>query len=396
MINVPGQPNDTSVNVDFSKGSNNIAHPERLPDGFARSIVNMDIVPGGRLVLRNGMERVYQGTAPRAVLSFRNKLLIADGEDLVEFDTIAGNGPMCGDVLNDRLYFCTTNESLEYDGSVVRRWGVEDATNLLTCASVAGGLQPGYYKVAVTYTDEYGREGGTSAPLIYYAETGFSVTLPNPPAGHMVNLYVGAVNAGTLYLQTTQDTGGAYIVNTVSDDTTELGTFNLYAPTPGNIVRAHNSMLAIARGTLVEMTLPMRPHLVDRARSFFQYPDAVGEMVSAGGLFISADKQYVLVDAETAAVQQRGLLDYPAIAGTGVKLPSGAGSWSTVRGQIMLEGDKATPLTEASFVPAPADSGAAGVIDMHGSAKIVVSTNEQRGPNRLAAADFFDAEIKLP
>lgn len=389
----------------WGKGSNNVDNPERLPEGFARSIVNMDTVPGGRLTLREGLTLVYQDTA-RAILSLGKKLLIADGEDLVEFDTgagttrvirqIAGDGPMCGDVLNDTLYFCTTNEALEYNGSVVRRWGVQDATNLLVCAPVSGGLQPGYYKVAVTFTDEYGREGGTAAPLIYYAETGFTVDIPQPPAGHQANLYVGSVNGAALYLQQTVSSAQTFTVNVVRDDTQALGTFNLYAPTPSSIVRAHNGVLAMARGGVLEITKSMRPHLVDRVRGFFQYPAEIGEVISAGGLFVSADKQYVLLSAETQAVTQRELLDYPAIAGTGVKLPSGAGSWSSIRGQIVLEGDEATLLTERYFVPAPASAGAAGVIDSNGSPRVIVTTNEQQGPNQLAAADFFDAEIKLP
>lgn len=406
MIEVPNQTGDTSINTDWSKGSNNVANPERLPPGFARSIVNMDTTPGGRLTLRQGQERVYQGTNPRALLALGRKLLIADGTDLVEHDrdsgttrvirTIAPSGPMCGGVLNDRLYFCTTTEALEYDGSIVRRWGVPDATNDFAVAQIAGGLVPGYYRVAVTYTDEYGREGGTSAPMIYYADTGFTVTVGAAPAGCVTNLYVGSVAGDALYLQQVFTAAGTYTVNLVRDDTQALETFNLYAPTPGDIVVPHNGILAVARRLVVEWTMPMRTHLMDRTRGFVQYPSAVGAMVSAGGLFVSADKSYVLTGVETADVRQSVVAEYPAFPGTAVVLPDGTGSWATTRGQVMLEGDKATLLTAAHFVPAPADSGAAGVIDLHGSARVITSTNASRGPNRLAAADFFDAEITTP
>lgn len=389
----------------WSKGSNNIDHPERLPEGFARSVVNLDVVPGGRLELRPGFSPKYEGSV-HGMLALKRKLLIADAGNLVEFDTstgasrvlrtIASSGRFAGCVHNDRLYFCTATEALEYDGTEVRRWGVQDAANLMAVSVIPGGLTLSYYRLAITYTDQWGREGGTGAPLIYQAEGGILVQLPAAPAGHTINLYVSSPNGQSLYLQYSGAGGAAYSVTRVSDHTPALETFNRYAPTPSDLVISHNGVIAMARGKLVELTAPLRPHLVDRVSGFFQYPEKVGALVSAGGLFVSADKSYVLLTAETGEVVQQDFADYPAIPGTAVRLPDGSGVWVTERGHVRLKDGVATPITEKYFVPAQALQGASGVVDAKGGARIITTTKAQRGRNRLAMADYFDAEIKLP
>jgi hypothetical protein len=118
-----------SITDNWVKGANNIAPADRLPEGHVRSALNVDPTPGGKFIIRTGFDQVYAGTAPRAILAHKGKLLIADGTDLVEFDTntnsgrvlrtIAGAGQLVGDEHAGVLYFCTANECLEYDGEAV-------------------------------------------------------------------------------------------------------------------------------------------------------------------------------------------------------------------------------------------------------------------------------------
>ena len=105
----------------WSKGVNNTAQDKRVPEGFVRHAVNVDATPDGLLTARIGYERLYQGTAVRGVLSLGQKLLVADGTDLVEVDasggsrvlrTIAGAGQFVGAELNGVLYFSTADECL--------------------------------------------------------------------------------------------------------------------------------------------------------------------------------------------------------------------------------------------------------------------------------------------
>ena len=394
---------------DWAKGANNIASKDRLPEGFVRHAVNVDPLPGGRMALRSGYESVYQGTAPRGVLALGRKLLIADGEDLIELNTdtnssrvlrsIAGAGAFVGDVLNERLYFCTENECLEYDGTEVRPWGVPDTANQPTiAASGAGGLVEGYYQVALTLTDAWGREGGTDKPVVIFAATNSAllINVPAPPTGYTTNVYVGSVNGGTLYLQAVADVAKTVNVGIVRDDVQRCTTMLLRRPVPGTQVVAHNGTLAIAIGNAVQVTRPMQAHLVDRVRGFLQYPTAVNAMVSAGALFISADKCYSLTNVETDGISQKVVLEYPAITGTAVLLPDGRGAWMTRYGQAITNGDDVKLVNRESFVPEEAESGAAGVADVNGNQLVVTTMKGKNRANPLAASDFFIGEIINP
>ena len=394
---------------DWAKGANNIASKDRLPGGFVRHAVNVDPLPGGRMALRSGYESVYQGTAPRGVLALGRKLLIADGEDLVELNTdtnssrvlrsIAGAGAFAGDVLNERLYFCTENECLEYDGAEVRPWGVPDTANQPTISAAgAGGLVEGYYQVALTLTDAWGREGGTDKPVVIFAATNSAllINVPAPPTGYTTNVYVGSVNGGTLYLQAVADAAKTVNVGIVRDDVQRCTTVLLRRPIPGTQVVAHNGTLAVASGNLVQVTRPMQAHLVDRVRGFLQYPAPVNAMVSAGALFVSADKCYSLTNVETDGISQKVVLEYPAITGTAVLLPDGRGAWMTRYGQAITNGDDVELVNRESFVPQEADAGAAGVADVNGNQLVVTTMKGKNRANPLAASDFFIGEIINP
>ena len=140
----------------------------------------------------------------------------------------------------------------------------------------------------------------------------------------------------------------------------------------------------------------MQPHLVDRVRGFIQYPAAVGGMVSAGALFVSADKCYALTNVETDGISQQAVLEYPAVAGTMVLMPDGRGAWMTRYGQAITDGDNVNLVNRESFAPVNASSGASGVIDDNGDQRIVTTLKGKNSANPLAASDFFIGEIINP
>jgi hypothetical protein len=361
------------------------------------------------MVLRSGYERVYEGSNVRGVLALRDKLLVADGESLVEFDTqtnrsrvirqIAGAGVFAGDIHAGVLYFCTENECLQYDGQDVIMWGVPDVLAQPNVYSGSGGaLQHGYYNVAVTHTDDMGREGGTDRPVVVYVEAAgsISVDLPTPAAGCVLNLYVGSVNGGSLYLQGVYESAQTVTVGAVRDDTQRAGTVLMRAPQPGSIVTSHNGVVFISNGKVLAGTAPMRPHLVDRTRLFFQFPADVNAVMSAGGLFVSADKSYVLTNVETTTPSQDTVLEFPAIQGTSVILPDGRGAWMTQYGQAVTNGQTLELVNRPTFTVGDRERGAAGVVENNGNQMIITSTKGGNGPGGLAAADYFFGEVLNP
>lgn len=395
-------------------GIDNLTPPDRVPQGFVRAAVNVDTTPGGQLHLRTGYASLYAGTAVRGVLALGHKLLVADGTDLVEVDTrtaasrvlrsIAGSGQFIGDTLNDRLYFQTANETLIYDGEQVLEWGVPDMlVQPLPSIGTGGALLAGQYKLAVTFSNAEGSEGGTDAPLILTLSAGASLTvaLPAPPSGGTVNLYVSASNGQTLYLQDTRAAAGSVTLTALRDDTRILTTAYLRRPPLGSAVRTHDAQLAIAAGSVVWTTAPFHPHLVDMRRGYFQYATEVNALLSDGDLFVSADKCYAINSAVADDPGQRTLLEFPAIRGTEVKLPDGRMAWMTRYGQAITARDtrgtsRLELVNREHYAPADADVGAAVVNDYNGHQTIITTTRAPHGPNPLAARDVFTGEVLRP
>ena len=395
----------TDIKRNVFSGTNNVAHPERLPEGFARAIVNMD-VHDGRLALREGLKRIYEGTDPRSILSLGNKLLIADGSDLVEFNTdtkqarilrsIPATGQMAGDTYAGQLYFCLENQCLRYDGSAVLRWGVEDSNNNFSVANTTGDLPDGYYRIAVTFMDQSGLEGGTARPRVMRISGGAQITVGYIPDGHKACIYMSAPGGETLYRRAILSMAGSYQVTTNKTHGAQLVTSNRYAPVAGSIVCAHQAMLCIARDNHVSMTMPMSPHLVDRVAGMLQFPGKVGDMASSGQLYVSADKLYSVSGIGTAEMRQSAVLDYPAIPGASASLPDGSAVMITEKGAVRLAPDDVQLMTHGVFVPGPSAKGVTGVIDSRGATRTITSTRAAPGRNRLLANDRFTGEVRIP
>ncbi|RRV29667.1 hypothetical protein EGJ23_01645 [Pseudomonas sp. o96-267] len=392
----------------WSAGANNIAPRDRLPEASVRELINLDPLPGGRIALRAKAQQISPATSARGLLALGRKLLLADGADLIEFDTatssarvlrtIAAAGPLTGAVLNERLYFCTANEALEYDGQTVRPWGVPDVNQQPAVDSGAGGtLLLGSYQVAMTLTDQWGREGGTAIPAVINSPAFGTLTVQVPvlPSGCSANIYASAVNGQTLYLQRRVTASGSVAIQSIDDSSQRCETVLAWAPRAGHRVCAHNGVLAVALDNTVQITRPMRPHLIDRARDFFQYPRRVGDVLSAAGaLFVSADRVYAIRSVETSEVTQGVVHEYPAIPGTAIQLPDGRGAWMTQYGQVIAGADGVQMVTRERYLPADAASGAVGVLEHNGNQLIISVLHGPHGAdNPLASADSYLGEV---
>ena len=391
----------------WPRGINNRANWRNLPDGAVADAVNLDFLEGGSVGLRAGFDQVYAGTDVRGALAVGTDILVADGNNLVRYDrltnttsvigTIAGAGRFTGAVMNGELFFCTENETFRYRAGVLRRWGVPTVTTQPIPTVGSGALAAGTYQWAVTYVSAAGEEGGVvSATRMAVGNNAALQFDLAPPAGYQARLYVGANQGGNLYLQF--EGSGAYTVTTVRDDTARMDTMHLREPVTGDYIASHNGVLAIAAGNVVWMTRPLRPHLRNAARGFFQFAEPVGMVVSAdGGLFVSADKTYFIRDAETGEPQQSGVFDFPAVPGSGTTLPDGKAVWMTAFGVAVSDGQGGAALiSQDNFVPELATRGSSGIVDHNGNRQVVTTLTGARGANPLAAGDYYEAEIIYP
>ncbi|WP_439885647.1 hypothetical protein ACTACK_10565 [Pseudomonas syringae] len=389
-------------------GINNKSNEKAVPKGALRDSVNYDPSADGVLRMRTGYSKVVSGTQIRGCLSVGPHLLVADADRLIDFNTdtntpvllklIAGSGRFAGAVLNDELFFCTENECLRYKSGVLRTWGVPTVTNQPVPAPGSGALLAGTYQCAATFVDAAGDEGGTTEAVTITVPVNSSLSFPalTPPAGGRVRLYVSTVNGSTLYLQ--YEGQGAYTCSSVNDASARLETQFLRSPAQGQIIATHNGVLLTADGSLLHMTLPMRPHLRSAIKGWFQFPAPIDMVVSGdGGLFVSADKTYFLTDIESQNPTSRKVFDFGAVRGSDTKGLRNEVMWMTRYGIAKTDGTgNATLLSEANFTPDLAASAASSLLETNGTQMVVTTQKAVKGANPLAASDIYDMEIIYP
>lgn len=390
----------------WERGSNNIAPADSLPEGSVRSAVNLDPLTGGKYELRAGYEQVYSGAAVRGMLSFGDKLLIADEADLVLMDlqtnthdvirTIAGAGVFTGDMHHGELFFATQNETLRFDGYTVRRWGVPDPA--FTLSTGAGALTAGTYKVAVTNVDATGAESGALPKYIVLGpNSALNVTATVTPASVTQRVYVSPPNEPVMYLQQEGFTG-TYTVNLVNTSTARLGTELMSQPPLGHIVRSHRGVLLIASGQTAWMTEPLMPHLHTPHTGFYQFGANIDVMESTdGGVFICADRTYFLSGVGTPEASLSVVLNHGAIAGSGTKLPDGRVAWFTRYGQAFGSPNGTVELPNLeTYAPLLAEQAASGIVEHNGRQMVVTTMRGRPTGNSLGTCDYFDWEIVKP
>lgn len=392
----------------WPEGIDNRANWKDVPLNRVRDAVNVDALASGSMALRGGFDKVADGTEIRGAVACGDYIVMADGTDLKAYNTrtstlqtiasIAGAGRFAGDVLNGELFFCTENQTLRFKDGVVRAWGVPTPVSQPVPEVVAGGLLPGTYQCAITYMDAAGEEGGTPMALTITVAEGkglrFTITLP---AGAVkARLYISSVNGSELYLQ--YEGTGTYTANVVRDDTARLDTMFARGPVCGDFIAKHNACLCIAQGSILWLTLPMRPHLRNVAHRFFQYPAPIDAIVSVEtGLYVLADKTYFITGVETAQPQQAVVFDFGGVYGSHTTTPDGDAIWMTQYGVAKGDGNGAvTLLSQARFVPELANRGGSGIVERNGNQMVVTTTRGPQSRNSLAASDYYETEVITP
>ena len=381
-------------------GANNIAKPERLPDGAVVGAVNVDPTAGGKLELRVGFEQVLAGATMRGLFEAGDLLVLVDGDQLLAYDpatsstmpldTITAGGPVAAAHLNGSLYLNTLNESLRFDGKALTPWAVPAPQFDLEL--VAGNLPSGLYKVAVTAI-EGGVESGV-LPLIVRLNGAQDLrVLCSDPRDCRV--YCSATDGQTLYLQG-RPLAGAMRLAYVADDTQRLETAELERLPFCDRLSAHNSLIIGSRGRYLYHTEPMWPHLHNPVRGFLQFASEVVMHASVGtGLFVATTgKTYFITGIGTDEVQQREVLNCGAAPGSAVKLPDGRVAWFTQYGQAIGSADGSVSLpNRPNYAPDIGSIGAAGVLEHNGNQMVVTNMRGELQGNRLQARDFASLEI---
>lgn len=383
------------VRRDQFVGSNNIAKPERLPEGAVVDAVNMDFTVGGKAELRTGFSKVRDCSNARAIYaSGDDGILVIDSNSVFHIKdgietalaTISA-GPVSAVSYNAKIYLNTLAESIVIDQGVTK-WALSQPQ--FDVSLVAGTMPAGIYKVAVTELHD-GIESGC-IPATINVGAGQAISVTTYSAGNC-RLYSSVANGQTLYHQ-----GSATIQNKISvpvDDTARLETAMLSSLPFCNMLTSHNAMIVGARGRFLYHTRPMTPHLHNPESDYIQYAEDITIIAAvAGGIYVCADKTYFVSGLGSQEVNQRLVHEFGAITGTAVKLPSGAVTWFSKYGQVIAGPDGAVELVNrASYSPDTAKDGAAGLLEHNGNQMIVTTMRGEPAGSSLRSTDHWDIEV---
>jgi hypothetical protein len=380
---------------DWSLGANNMADPDRLPENFVRDAINMDARDDGKLTLRNGARKIYEGVDIRFAASINGALLFIENDEVFVLEKgiprligqVNASGRITGVEHQGILYISTVAETLCFDGRELYPWGMYPPA--FSIVDEPGSLPAGIYKVAVTRMSDRGEESGGEVKIIKLPE-GRQIRVYTEQSGDRV--YVSAVDSQTLYYQ--GDSAASYAVTRVFDDGERLTTANDSAPPMAAILASVGAVILMARGRYLWMTKPYSPHLCD-AQDVIQFPQEITNVVSAGlGVYITADKTYFISGIGTTEHRQRVVVNRGAVAFTGITLPDDRATWFTEEGQVFGTPDGAVTFpNEDNYLPNRAQAGASGFIEVDGVRTVVTSLNRGVTKNAAAIGDHCDVEV---
>lgn len=385
----------------WANGANNVAKPERLPEGFVRDLVNVDPTEGGQLDLRAGYERIVETTDMRLAVALGDRVVFVDGGALKCYSSLTDSvqalgsvtplGEIAGVAFNGQVYLAGVHDSLRTDGVSVKSWAVPAPA--FGVELIDGSLPAGIYKVAVTASGADGEESGVE-PFILRVSEGQALRVSSVDP-RSLRVYVSPANGATLYSQGPL-IGGAMALTAVDDQTERLTTTGCVPMPACAEYAAYHGVIVGRRDNAVFVSLPRYPHLMDPVKGFFQYGAPVTALAATdGGLFVAtSERTHFLTGLETDQASQRVVLDIGAVSGTAVALPDGRAAWFTRYGLAIGAPDGSVSLpNQKTYAPDLATQGAAGVFEHNGKPLVVTTMRGVTRQNNLMAGDFAELEI---
>lgn len=331
----------------WKDGENNILRSTELSPTQLRRCVNFDITDTGELQVRQGRSIVYNGSIqPRSFFSNGTRALFVESGHLWElykkqdgtYDRIlvrlnVGARAMTHLDVNGDIYWSNgVNTGIFTTEGEDLAWGIRSPHEQPTVigATSGGRLTAGVYQVAMTFVSDRGEESGTplakEITLPEGTETG-SIVVQNIPLSteaDTVRIYVSHPNGEGLYRAGEFYTGTPQFRITRVDNAVDIRLQTQFGikPPAGDVLEYHNGRIYIAQGNVVWFTDPLRYGLVRPHTNFLMYPSEVTVMKAvADGIFICADKTYWVTNIDTSDFQQREVLPYGAVYGTGIDIP---------------------------------------------------------------------------
>lgn len=340
----------------WPKGMDNVSTDRAIPSGTLREASNVDIQEDGEVRLRSGTTSRVTGLAHS--LASAGSVLLAVVNGALTSYTRNPAGGLSATVLRTglsvtaKLGYAQIGPDMFYSNNAVngkivggahRPWGVErpGGQPVLT-AVVAGALDVGRYKVAVTFVDALGEESGTgpSAVVSVAANGGISLTaIPQPttPQVTKIRVYVSEANGAVMYRQGDYSVGTATTVITRSSTLGKVcDTQFMNPPVPGRLLEPFNGRIYVGRGNALYFTEPQRYGLM-RENGFLLFEDEI-RIIRAGevGLWVvTASSTEFLAGSGPEDFEPQQRLAYGAARQTVTELPGGKLFWISDGGPVV-------------------------------------------------------------
>lgn len=275
-------------------GMNNAAEEAALQQGgdfprvYARDVVNMDISPMGKALLRPGVKRVsdipykslWQSPLHRDVFAVL-------GEEWGKVDSLSwefeplvtiGEGSVSHEILNNLVCVSGPRGIYTYDGAKAEKLTIETPSPPYVTVS-NGTLKNGTYGVAVAWLKN-GKESATSG--IQFVELddnqGIEVTFPFKFDEDITSarLYITARNGGELQRAGDYNASQSSIIIKSMPERGAASQFLNKSPMPtGSYLRYWNGRLITAKANILSFSEALAYHIHDERHGYVQMPQRI-------------------------------------------------------------------------------------------------------------------------
>jgi hypothetical protein len=372
---------DTALSI-YEKGK---------PKGnFLRHAVNIDLDDSGQAIRRTGSVQVASLASPHSLWSNGSRTLLVEGGFLQEvtgfspvsltnLSALASNSRMDHTDINGTIFFSNATDfgCLAPGSSTALPWGMETPAQPVV-STIAGSLDPGWYLIAMTYSNTDGLEGGACEyQQVQLASTGgFSLVLPAGATGaDFVNIYLSDAEDGTPKLHSQVAVGT--LTTTV---TTMAAGYALFDPflrvqPAGSILANFSGRLLSADGHALTYSEPYRPGLYNPVKGRIEFADTISNVVAAtSGVYVVADQTWWLAGPDISVADAVPLLPYGGVPGTRFAIPNTENvGWFGNRGVVIGSGSgEVKAIQEEALAVDTGTDGAVLVREVEGTRSLVV------------------------
>lgn len=389
---------------------------------FLRQALNVDLTAEGHPIRRKGSVELETGYAHSVWSDDQLGIfcVVKDGvlyfcpsaDTTTAYASVSVNRylPVSYVQANDSIYWSNGSDLGEFHvpTKTARNWGVPVGVAKTRDSYREGADHKGPMGrlQAITYVDQYGREGGASE-ITSISDENSTISVGQFPENILeARVYASDVNSERLYRISSVFGPTTVPVSDKSSRGEVLKTASMKPPKPGQLLAHHKGRIYIARNQTLYFTEPLDYHLTRPSQGIFMFPSYITLLQPAeNGIYVGhAQGVEFISGTDPYDVQQRRVSNYAPVEYTGTRLP---GSWF---GQAVadlpvwwdkngvlvlgLPDGQLTELTRDRLAVPEYAQGAVSYREQDGMAHIVSSLRSSEGVTKMAANDTVVATIR--